>query len=199
MLPRDHKRHRRQTSDFKAQFDRVIVDVVMVVILMWLVITTVQEDKGVPAKLTPYRLDEPAVMRVASKDCLTIVIDSLNNIDIEGHRIREATVYDWIDQHIGYPRALPTAITVRYERATSFETYLTVYDALLRVYHEHQTELSWRLFGEPYSQDIPFAHRKEINAKLPVFYAESMPYWMGKDSVESTVTVPLSFFMMTGR
>jgi hypothetical protein len=72
-------------------------------------------------------------------------------------------------------------ISLKNDRGTSYQTYLEVYNELKGAYEELWDELALKRYGEPYTDDMPFAQRKAIRDEIPFVISEAEPTNFGEE------------------
>jgi len=73
-------------------------------------------------------------------------------------------------------------ISLKNDRGTNYQTYLAVYNELKGAYDELWDELAQKRYGEPYSDDMPFAQRKAIKGEIPMVLSEAEPTNFGEEN-----------------
>ena len=72
-------------------------------------------------------------------------------------------------------------ISLKNDRGTAYGTYLEVYNELQAAYNELWNEEAQKMYGVDYSDDMPFAQRKEIKGKIPFVISEAEPTAFGEE------------------
>jgi len=78
-------------------------------------------------------------------------------------------------------RPTKAIISLKNDRGTKYETYLEVYNELKAAYNELWTEESERMYGVPYTDEMPLEYRKAIRAKIPFVISEAEPTNFGEE------------------
>jgi len=122
-----------------------MADIAFLLLIFFLVTTTIDQDKGILNKL-PAWSDEPPPddIRVKDKDVLQILINSNNQLLVEGEymgieKLRQRTVDHILnkERRADYPDSPQDAvISLKNDRATKYDIYIQVQNELKAAYTE---------------------------------------------------------------
>ena len=123
-----------------------MADIAFLLLIFFLVTTQFSSDKGILIQLPP-KLDEvpPEQVDIPEKEILTVLINSADALLVEGDRMDVVTdltqkVKDHVLNNGQDPTlsSLPTKaiVSIKADRGTSYEMYLSVLDAVDKAYNE---------------------------------------------------------------
>ena len=166
-----------------------MADIAFLLLIFFLVTTTIAEDKGILVKLPPWSDEEPDITQLKTRNVYSVLVNAQNKLLVRGEemdldQLREKTV-----EFISNPRQREdlaeapnkAIISLKNDRGTSYNTYLEVYNELKAAYYELWDELSRRKFGIPYSDEMPIAQQKVIKGEIPFVISEAEPTSFGEE------------------
>lgn len=123
-----------------------MADIAFLLLVFFLVTTTIATDKGVTLTLPPYE-ENPTDVKMRDRDVLNVLINFRNELLVEGEpsEIKDLpkAVEDFLD-NIGqpeYPETRDKAIvSLKADRGTDYTTYLAVLDIIKAEYHKKRAE-----------------------------------------------------------
>jgi biopolymer transport protein ExbD len=166
-----------------------MADIAFLLLIFFLVTTTIAEDRGILVKLPPWSDEAPETQKLKSRNVYSVLVNAQNQLLVRGtpmeiDQLRQNTK-DFIANPTGRPdyaeRPSRAIISLKNDRGTNYKTYLEVYNELKAAYSELWNELSLRKFGVPYSEDMPLAQRKAIKDEIPFVISEAEPTNFGEE------------------
>lgn len=166
-----------------------MADIAFLLLIFFLVTTTIAEDKGILVKLPPWSDEKPDVTQLKTRNVFSVLVNAQNQLLVRGELVdirdlREKTV-EFISnpsQREDLSEAPNKAIiSLKNDRGTNYRTYLEVYNELKGAYYELWDELSRKKYGEPYSDDMPTAKQKAIKDEIPFVISEAEPTNFGEE------------------
>jgi len=120
----------------------------------------------------------------------SVLVNANNQLLVREEPMRIAQLRENAKEFISNPRRLENMsespknaiISLKNDRGTNYETYLAVYNELKGAYDELWDELAQKRYGEPYSDDMPFAQRKAIKGEIPMVLSEAEPTNFGEEN-----------------
>ncbi len=166
-----------------------MADIAFLLLIFFLVTTTIVEDKGITVKLPPWSEEEPDITKLKKRNVFSVLVNAQDQLLVRGEPSRVEELRERAKEFISNPSKLenlaekPTKaiISLKNDRGTSYEAYLTVYNELKAAYSELWDELSQRRYGIPYSDDMPFAYKKAIREEIPFVLSEAEPTAFGEE------------------
>ncbi len=158
-----------------------MADIAFLMLIFFLVATTIAADKGILVKLPPFE-NEPIVHRPNPKNLLTIHVNADNEILLRDELIEVAQLKDKVKEFVANPQKksnFPNSpkkaiVSLKNDRNTSYTTYIAVYDKLKAAYRELWEEHAKRTYDRPY-HDLPPKAQKEIRNDYPQIISEAEP------------------------
>lgn len=166
-----------------------MADIAFLLLIFFLVTTTIVEDKGITVKLPPWSEEEPDITRLKERNVYSVLVNAQNQLLVRGEPMRVSDLKDNAKEFISNPnkrsdlseKPTKAIISLKNDRGTNYDTYLRVYNELKAAYNELWDELSRRKFGVPYSDDLPLAYRKTIKGEIPFVLSEAEPTNFGEE------------------
>ncbi|WP_020566908.1 ExbD/TolR family protein [Neolewinella persica] len=166
-----------------------MADIAFLLLIFFLVTTTIAEDKGILVKLPPWSDEEPDITRLKERNVYSVLVNAQNQLLVREEPMRLANLRENAKEFISNPRRMENMaespknaiISLKNDRGTNYETYLAVYNELKGAYDELWDELSRKRYGEPYSEEMPYAQRKAIKSEIPMVLSEAEPTNFGEE------------------
>ena len=158
-----------------------MADIAFLLLIFFLVATTIVEDKGIVVKLPPWNPELP-VKDVSENNVLTVKVNLQNQLLVEGFPaelfdLREQTKYFILnpDRKENLPSSPTRAIiSLQNDRGTEYDTYLNVYNELKAAYHELWEERAQQYYNKAYDQ-LSKQEQKHIRKEVPLVISEAEP------------------------
>lgn len=158
-----------------------MADIAFLLLIFFLVATTIDIDTGLKAKLPPWT-DNPITEKTKDRNTLRVVINSRNELLVEG---KLATIEELQEQTINFiinPNKLSSLaekpnraiVSLQNDRGTSYETYLRVYNELKAAYNTIWNEEARRRYGYDY-KNLSQQEQKAIRNDFPLVISEAEP------------------------
>ena len=166
-----------------------MADIAFLLLIFFLVTTTIVEDKGIMVKLPPWSEEEPDITKLKKRNVFSVLVNAQNQLLVRGELSDIDELRDRAKEFIANPQRRedlaekPTKaiISLKNDRGTNYETYLEVYNELKGAYNELWDDLSRKKFGIPYSEDMPFSYKKAIREEIPFVLSEAEPTAFGEE------------------
>ena len=166
-----------------------MADIAFLLLIFFLVTTTIAEDKGILVKLPPWSDEEPDITKLKERNVFSVLVNANNELLVREEPARIGELRERAKEFIMNPTNRPdlaegpknAIISLKNDRGTDYDTYLAVYNELKGAYDELWNELSERRYGEPYSEEMPFAQRKAIRDEIPMVLSEAEPTNFGEE------------------
>lgn len=166
-----------------------MADIAFLLLIFFLVTTTIDVDKGITVKLPPWSEDEPDITKLKKRNVYSVLVNAQNQLLVRGELANVEDLRENAKEFIANPKKLenmaekPTKaiISLKNDRGTNYKTYLEVYNELKAAYRELWDAEAEKLYGVPYSDDMPRAQRKEIKARIPFVLSEAEPTNFGEE------------------
>ena len=166
-----------------------MADIAFLLLIFFLVTTTIAVDKGVLVKLPPWSNEPPPEMKLNTRNVYSVLVNANNDLLVRGEpkdikKLREDT-----KEFIMNPRKLddmaekPTKaiISLKNDRGTKYKTYLEVYNELKAAYNELREEEAQKRHNKSY-EFITRQQQKEIRNDIPLVISEAEPTNFGEEN-----------------
>lgn len=162
-----------------------MADIAFLLLIFFLVTTSIDSDKGIPIKLPPkpdpFNKDETIQKE---RNVYEVLINSNDNLLVEGNWMNIDELCDNTKKFItnnGVDLNLSETpdkaiVSLKNDKGTSYEAYIRVQNELKRAYNELRNEYSREQFGRDYDElgkNSPQA--KQVSEKYPQKISEAEP------------------------
>jgi len=166
-----------------------MADIAFLLLIFFLVTTTIAEDKGILTKLPPWSDEPPEVTKLNSRNVYSILVNASNQLLVRGEQMDIDKLRENTKTFITNPRKeedkaenpRKAIVSLKNDRGTNYETYLEVYNELQAAYRELRDEYSQRKFGKPYAK-LDKARRTEVRSAIPLVLSEAEPTNFGEEN-----------------
>jgi len=166
-----------------------MADIAFLLLIFFLVTTTIDVDKGVLVKLPPWSDEEPDITKLKKRNVFSVLVNAQNQLLVRGEPTQVTELKERTKEFIANPQRREdlsespnkAIISLKNDRGTKYGTYLEVYNEVKAAYSELWNEECQRKYGQTYSDDLPLAIRKEIRAKFPLVISEAEPTNFGEE------------------
>jgi len=166
-----------------------MADIAFLLLIFFLVTTTIAEDKGITVKLPPWSEEDPDITKLKSRNVFAVLVNAQNDLLVRGEPMDIDMLREKTKEFIVNPtkredlseRPTKAIITLKNDRGTNYETYVSVYNELKAAYDELWDEMGLRKYGVKYSEDLPLAWRKSIKDEIPMVLSEAEPTNFGEE------------------
>lgn len=168
-----------------------MADIAFLLLIFFLVTTTIAEDKGITVKLPPWSEDEVDPTKLKTRNVFSVLVNADNQLLVRGEPADVKQLRERAKEFIVNPnkqedlaeKPTKAIISLKNDRGTNYKTYLEVYNELKAAYNELWSEEIQRKYPQykEYSDDLPKSIRKEIKAKIPFVLSEAEPTAFGEE------------------
>lgn len=176
-----------------------MADIAFLLLIFFLVTTTMDADKGINRKLPPWDPDRPIEDNpIKEKNIFTVLINSNNQLLVEDDymdisELREACKEFIINNGDGSCDYCPgglrspqssdnpdkAVVSLQNDRGTSYEMYIKVQNELVAAYEELRNEYSESRYGKPYLELDDEDLIKEVKTAFSQKISEAEPLDLG--------------------
>lgn len=164
-----------------------MADIAFLLLIFFLVTTTMDVDKGISRKLPPIvedPIDKPPPIK--EKNVFVVLINSQDNLFVEDdymgiEKLREAAkefISNFGKDPASSDNPQKAVISLQNDRGTSYEMFIAVQNELTAAYTELRDEESQKRFGKPFSE-LSEKESKEIQDYYPMKISEAEPVNLG--------------------
>ncbi|HMR43410.1 MAG TPA: biopolymer transporter ExbD [Saprospiraceae bacterium] len=166
-----------------------MADIAFLLLIFFLVTTTIDVDKGILVKLPPWSEEEPETQKLNSRNVFSVLVNAQNQLLVRGELTNIADLRERAKEFIVNPtrredlseKPTKAIISLKNDRGTNYKTYLEVYNELYGAYNELWDEESMRTYNVHYSEELPLHMRKAIKSKIPMVLSEAEPTAFGEE------------------
>ena len=164
-----------------------MADIAFLLLIFFLVTTTMDQDTGIARKLPPMPEEEQEKPpEIKAKNIYVVLINSNNQLLVEGEWTEISDLKDGVKKFIDNNGIDPTSsdspekalISLQNDRGTKYLTYIRVQNELAAAYNELRNEAALNKFGERYS-NLDKSQKKEIRKMYPQKISEAEPKNIG--------------------
>ena len=164
-----------------------MADIAFLLLIFFLVTTTMDQDTGINRKLPPMPDSEQETPpEINAKNIYVVLINSNNQLLVEGEMMQisdlKAGAKQFINNNGMDPRSSDNPekaiISLQNDRGTEYKTYIRVQNELAAAYTELRNDASLSKFGERYA-DLDKTKQKEIRKMYPQKISEAEPKNIG--------------------
>ena len=165
-----------------------MADIAFLLLIFFLVTTTMAEDNGVLVKLPPWSYTPPETQRMKTRNVYSVLVNADNQLLVRGEPVdiedlRENTkIFIMNPQKLENMAIKPTKaiISLKNDRGTEYATYLQVYNELKAAYNELRNEEANKKHGKDF-EFLNKEQRKNIRAMIPLVISEAEPTAFGDE------------------
>lgn len=158
-----------------------MADIAFLLLIFFLVTTTISEDQGVLVQLPRWEA-EPPTTPIPDRNIFKVLVNGENELLVENLPADVYNLRERAKEFISNPnglRTLPSSpknaiISLQNDRSTSYETYLGVYNELKAAYRELREEEALKSFGRSF-EELEKDKQKTIKDKIPLVISEAEP------------------------
>ena len=166
-----------------------MADIAFLLLIFFLVTTTMDQDTGIARKLPPMPEEEQEKPpEIKAKNIYVVLINSNNQLLVEGEWTEISQLKDGAKKFINNNGKDPKSsdnpqkaiISLQNDRGTNYMTYIRVQNELAAAYNELRNEAALDQFGEQYT-NLNKSQKKEIRKMYPQKISEAEPKNIGGD------------------
>ncbi|MBR9922278.1 MAG: biopolymer transporter ExbD [Bacteroidetes bacterium] len=165
-----------------------MADIAFLLLIFFLVTTTILEDKGILVRLPPWSDEEPDIAKLKTRNVYSVLVNAQNQLLVRGEPKEVRDLREDTKEFILNPQRRDdlsesprkAIISLKNDRGTSYETYLEVYNELRAAYSEIWDEQSNRQYGMDY-ESLPIANKRALRADFPLIISEAEPTNFGEE------------------
>ncbi|MEL7422130.1 MAG: biopolymer transporter ExbD [Bacteroidota bacterium] len=158
-----------------------MADIAFLLLIFFLVTTTIMSDNGLLVKLPPWD-PTPPQQDIHTRNLFRVAINSQNLVLVRGEEQPIAELKDAVKAFIMNPAGNPeladqpnkAVVSLINDRSTSYETYLEVYNELKSAYNELWEQAAQQRYGRSY-HELPHGEQAVIRQDIPFVISEAEP------------------------
>jgi biopolymer transport protein ExbD len=165
-----------------------MADIAFLLLIFFLVTTTIAEDKGVLVKLPQWSEEPPPEMKLNSRNVYSVLVNAQDQLLVRGEQMKIEELKNNTKIFIANPdkrsdmseNPQKAIISIKNDRGTKYKTYLEVYNELKAAYNELWEEAAMAKFGKNLSE-LTNAQQKEVKDAIPLVISEAEPTKFGEE------------------
>ncbi len=178
-----------------------MADIAFLLLIFFLVTTTMDTDSGIIRRLPPMpEKQKIKAEKVNKRNALDVRVSAWNALMVNGEIIDISQLRERTKEFIANPKNLETlpvkktinvpffgnfdvpegVISMKNDRGTSYDTYLTVQNELVAAYNELRNELSMIKFGRPFGS-LTEDEQDAVRKIYPTRISEAEPEAIGNN------------------
>ena len=166
-----------------------MADIAFLLLIFFLVTTTIVEDKGILVKLPPWSDEPPDITRLKERNVFSVLVNASNQLLVRGEPAEISQLKQRTKEFIKNPQKREdlaenpkkAIISLKNDRGTKYKTYLEVYNELQAAYNELRDEEALKRFGKPY-EECNNKQRQEVRNDIPLILSEAEPTSFGEEN-----------------
>lgn len=162
-----------------------MADIAFLLLIFFLVTTTIQTDSGLSVLLPPYVEVPPPPEKKNKRNVFSVQINGKDQILVRGYPVdlnQKDVIKDQLKVFIDNRGRDPDAsempnkavVSLLNDDATSYNTYIVVYNQLKAAYNELWEESSQKSYGRSY-KDLDKTEQQLIRNDIPLVISEAEP------------------------
>ena len=164
-----------------------MADIAFLLLIFFLVTTTMDQDTGIARKLPPMPEEEQEKPpEIKAKNIYVVLINAKNELLVEGEWTQISELKDGAKKFINNNGKDPASsdnpqkaiISLQNDRGTQYVTYIRVQNELAAAYNELRNEAAFNKYGESFV-NLNKKQQKEIKKMYPQKISEAEPKNVG--------------------
>lgn len=148
-------------------------DISFMLLIFFLVTSSMDTDKGLLRQLPPPPQEQQPPQDVRKDHVLQITLDAHDQLSIDGTLLTTQQLKNQIVEFVAADRT-DHVISIRTDRATTYEAYFRMQNAIVAAYNQLREHYSRERYGKGYGELFQ-EQRDEVNQYYPQRISESKP------------------------
>ncbi len=169
-----------------------MADIAFLLLIFFLVTTTIDIDKGITVKLPPWSNEEVDPTKLNKRNVFSVLVNADDQLLVRGELAEVEELRERTKEFIANPeqredlaeKPTKAIISLKNDRGTSYETYIQVYNELKAAYNELWTAKLNTLPGYSdaiFNNELPLEIRRQVRAEIPFVLSEAEPTNFGEE------------------
>lgn len=159
-----------------------MADIAFLLLIFFLVTTTILSDEGLLVKLPPFEKDPPT-QKIIERNVFSVKLNARDELLVRSEPAQLGFLRKRTKDFVLNPLQLSNlaaspkkaVVSIQCDRSTSYKAYLEVYNEIKAAYREMRNERAWQMHGA-YFDELPLAVQREIQQAIPVIISEAEPF-----------------------
>lgn len=165
-----------------------MADIAFLLLIFFLVTTTISEEKGVLVKLPEWRPEPPPPLSIHERNVFSVLVNAQNQLLVRGKAMDISELKNSTKVFIKNPtndvemseNPTKAIISLKNDRGTKYQMYLEVYNELKSAYNDLWEEAALNGYGKNLNE-LTAVQQKTIKDSIPLIISESEPSAYGED------------------
>ncbi len=158
-----------------------MADIAFLLLIFFLVTTTMDQDKGLLVKLPPWvPKGEELDIQIHKRNLFTVLVNANDELLVRGQVMDINQLRTKTKEFLANPNNDPdmaispknAIVSLKNDRGTHYEKYLAVYNELKAAYNELREETALKKYGKNMDK-LPEAKQDEIKNEFPLVISEA--------------------------
>lgn len=156
-----------------------MADIAFLLLIFFLVTTTIQSDRGLLVLLPPY--EEVPPRQLPPKNVLSVHLNAAGELLVEGEQLPATALAAFTQDFLSAKgeRANRAVVSLHHDRGTSYADYFAVYNELQHAYHQLWEGEAQARFGLAYA-DLNKIQQRTVRNRYPMVISEAEPTAFGE-------------------
>jgi len=158
-----------------------MADIAFLLLIFFLVATTIDVDKGITVKLPPWTEEDDTII-LNQSNVFSVKVNGNDELLVRGELVNVSKLKERTIEFILNPDQRPemssspkkALVSLQNDRETSYETYISVYNELKAAYNSIWEEEALKRYGKTY-ENLIIAEKKAIRKDFPLVISEAEP------------------------
>lgn len=159
-----------------------MADIAFLLLIFFLVTTTIINDQGIMVKLPPYEAIHRPPPPIPSRNILSVKVNKENALLVESENLDISQLRETTKNFILNPTKSEklarspkqAVVSLQNDRETSYKAYIAVYNELKAAYEELWDNRSMQLYGKDYKR-LALKEQRDIRSQIPLVISEAEP------------------------
>lgn len=176
-----------------------MADIAFLLLIFFLVTTTMDVDTGITRKLPPPVEDKDDIIDYKDRNIFKVLVSNSDRLMVEGSVSYIGTLKEDVKEfmmnpsrsedlpemdtrfieHLGDIEVSKGIVSLKNDRGTSYEMYIKVQNELTAAFAELRDEVSMKYYGVKFSKLINQDRRKAVQTAIPIAISEAEPENIG--------------------
>ncbi|MBC7885053.1 MAG: biopolymer transporter ExbD [Saprospiraceae bacterium] len=166
-----------------------MADIAFLLLIFFLVTTTISEDKGILVKLPEWSPEPPPPLPIHERNVFSVLVNANNQLLVRKKAMNIADLKKNTKIFIKNPSGDPemsedptvAIISLKNDRGTKYQTYIEVYNELKSAYNELWEEAALAGYGKNFNE-LTNLQQKSIKDAIPLVISEAEATGYGEEN-----------------
>lgn len=168
-----------------------MADIAFLLLIFFLVTTTIAEDEGILVKLPPWSEEPPEQAELNERNVYNILVNANNELLVEDKPAQVEELKEDVKNFIMNPSNNPklsespdkAIVSLQNDRGTNYNTYVQVYNEIQAAYNELRDAEAEKRFGKIFEL-LNRDQKKQVIDVIPLKLSEAEPTDFGEENTQ---------------